>query len=241
MDRKITSIVIIVVAILLILSIPFIPKELIDQYGLIVFLVPIAILIIVLFVAVMIVNKKDHVNLLEDDRHKLIVELKEAEKQYLQHKIDKSTFDAISKKNNSALIKLESDIDFQKNKQLSKADMKKADALSSDKRKILFDLLEQKQKKVHELKIAEGSYLKRKIDEETYKKISSDIKTELISIDAQVRALQETAEIDKIKDQLKESAKEIVKQKKSSDARNVLDYMDEMEEEVFEQTVGKSD
>jgi hypothetical protein len=239
MDRKITSIGIIALAVLLIGAVFFVPKEIMDQFGLFVFLIPIVIVGVVLIIAIIIVNKKSSSNLMGDQRRTLVDGLKEAEKQYLQHKIDKTTFDSISKKNNSELIKLEAEIDFQKNKQLSKADMKKADALSADKRKILFDLLEQKQKTVHELKIADGSYLKRKIDEDTYKKISSEIKTEIITIDGQIRALQETAEIDKVKDQLKESAKEIVKQKNSSKERNKLDYMDEMEEEVFEQTVGK--
>jgi len=240
MDRKITSIGIIVIALLMILAIPFIPKELTDQFGLIVFLVPIAIIIGALFVAVLIVNKKEHVDIFQEDRQKLVAELKEAEKQFLQHKIDKNTFDTISKKNNSELIRIESEIDSQKNKNLSKEDMKKADNLSADKRKVLFDLLEQKQKKVHQLKIAENSFYKRKIDEVTFQKISSDIKTEIISLEGQIKALQETAEINKIKDQLKESAKEVLKQEKTTKERTKLDYWEELGDDVFEQTKDKN-
>ncbi|MFA6399492.1 MAG: hypothetical protein WCW44_03945, partial [archaeon] len=132
------------------------------------------------------------------------------------------------------------EIDSQKNKNLSKEDMKKADALSSDKRKILFDLLEQKQKKVHQLKIAESTFYKRKIDEETFQKISSDIKMEIISLEGQIKALQETAEINKIKEQLKESAKEIIKQEKTSKDRTKLDYWEELGEDVFEQTMNRT-
>ncbi|MFA6065071.1 MAG: hypothetical protein WC746_04485 [archaeon] len=240
MDRKITSIAIILIAVIMILAIPFIPKELTDQYGLIIFLVPIAIVIGALFLAVLLVNKKNHVDIFQEDRQKLTAELKEAEKQFLQHKIDKSTFDTISKKNHAELIRIEAEIDSQKNKNLSKEDMKKADALSSDKRKILFDLLEQKQKKVHQLKIAESTFYKRKIDEETFQKISSDIKMEIISLEGQIKALQETAEINKIKEQLKESAKEIIKQEKTSKDRTKLDYWEELGEDVFEQTMNRT-
>ncbi|MFA6399975.1 MAG: hypothetical protein WCW44_06465, partial [archaeon] len=105
MDRKITSIAIILIAVIMILAIPFIPKELTDQYGLIIFLVPIAIVIGALFLAVLLVNKKNHVDIFQEDRQKLTAELKEAEKQFLQHKIDKSTFDTISKKNHAELIR----------------------------------------------------------------------------------------------------------------------------------------
>jgi len=240
MDRKVTSIAIIVIAIIMILAIPFIPKELTDQYGLWIFLIPVAVIIGALFFAVLMVNKKNHVDIFQEDRQKLTAELKEAEKQFLQHKIDKSTFDNISRKDHSELIRIEAEIDSQKNKDLSKEDMKKADALSADKRKILFDLLEQKQKKVHQLKIAENTFYKRKIDQDTFQKISSDIKTEIISLEGQIKALQETAEINKVKEQLKESAKEVLKQEKTSKERTKLDYWEELGDDVFEQTIGKN-
>jgi hypothetical protein len=235
LNRKVTSAGIIVVAVLVILSIPFIPKEIIEQYGSAVFLAPIVVIIVALFIAILLINKKTHADLLQEERQKALVELKEAERQFLQRKIDKPTFDSITKEKNANLIKVEAGLDSLKKSNLPKEDLKKADTVSSDKHKLLFQLLNQKQLKVHELKLAETSYLKRKIDEQAFQKISSDIKKEIISLESQIKALQETEEISKIKEQLKESAKELGKQKKISSERGKQDFMEELEEDIFEQ------
>ena len=235
LNRKITSIGIVLIVVFIIVLIPFIPSEIIDEYGLIVFLAPIAVIVVVLFIAILLVNKKTHADLLQEERQKALAELKEAEKQFLQHKIDKPTFDSITKEKNASLIKVEAGLDSLKKTSLPKGEIKKADAVSSDKHKLLFQLLNQKQLKVHELKLAEGSYLKRKIDESAFQNISSDIKKEIISIESQIKALQETEEINNVKAQLKESAKELAKQKKISIERSKEDFMEELEEDIFEQ------
>jgi hypothetical protein len=235
MDRKITSFGIIILTVGAIISIPFIPPEIIEQYGPIVFAIPIGIVIIAIIVAFFMVKKKGKLEELQQERQNLIVALKESEKKYLKHKIDQPTFDKISKEKNTKLIKIEAEIDSLKSRDLSKEDLKKADTVSSDKRKVLFDLLQQKQIKIHELKIAENGYYKRKIDESTFQKIASEIKLEIISIESQIEALQQAEEINKLKAQLKESAKEIIKQKKITNARSKEDYMQEMQDDILDQ------
>ena len=234
MDRKVTSIAIIVITSLLIISIPFVPQEFVDQYGWPVLLTPLIGIVIVLFIAFFIINKQTKVSLLQEERKKITFELNEAEKQFLQHKIDKNTFDSISKEKNEALIKIEAEIDGEKKQDLPKEELKKADNLSADKKRILIGLLEQKQKKVHELKLSEQSYLKRKIDEITFQKISSDIKKEMISIESQIKVIYESGEIAKLKEILKEGAREITKQKKASAQRGTKSIEEEMEEALLE-------
>ncbi|MFA5125821.1 MAG: hypothetical protein WC462_02350 [archaeon] len=234
MDRKVTSVAIIIIAILLIILVPFVPKEIVEQYGWPVLLAPLVIIIIVLFIAFFVINKQTKVGLIQEERQKITTELKEAEKQFLQHKIDKNTFDSISKEKNAALIKVEADIDAEKKQALPKEELKKAENLSADKRRVLIGLLEQKQKKVHELKLSEQSYLKRKIDEITFQKISSDIKKEIISIESQIRVIHESGEIAKLKEILKEGAMEITKQKKVSAQRGAKSIEEEMEEALLE-------
>jgi hypothetical protein len=235
MERKLTSAGIIAVTLIAIVSIPFIPKELIGKFGFFIFLVPMGIIILAVIAAFMLVNKKSALDDLQNNRQKVLAELKEAEKHYLQRRIDKATFDSISKEKNAELISVEAEIDSSKKNALTKDDFKKADSLSSDKRKVLFELLEEKQKKIHELKLTENSFYKRKIDEGMYKKICTDINKEIISLESQIKSLQETEEISKIKKQLKESAQEIAKQKKATIERAKLDYFEELEEDIFDQ------
>ncbi len=180
------------------------------------------------------VNEKKAVQENFKEKRELINnELKIAETQFLKNKIDKMTFDNISKQKNTELISVEAKIDFKNKAVLSKDELKNLDKISENKRKILKGLLEEKQKKVLELQISEKSYLKRKIDENTFRKISSEIKSEIISIEGKIQAIQKSDEIEKIKNELKKGANEIAKQKASSQKRK--NENDIFEEEVFEQ------
>lgn len=198
----------------------------------------IVLVIVMLIVSLFIGRKKKNSqgDLLIEQRRRVLDELKAAEKSFLQHRIDKPTFDSISKEKNQELIRVESEIDAQKHMELNKEELKSAQRLSSDKKKMLLDLLAQKQKKVGELKIAEKSYLKRKIDAPAFQKISGDIKKEIISLEGRIKAVQDSEEIEKLKAQLKESASEIAKQKKFSEERKKQDYFQELEEDVIEQS-----
>jgi len=243
MERKVTSAIIVVAIIIAMIGIVFakqiIPKEIYDQYGILVIIVPVVVLVVILIVMGSVVGKNPTSTRkpkLEDRRTEITHELKEAEKKFLRHKIDKVTFDSISKKNNSELIQIESDIDSQKKQVLNESDIKKLEGVSRDKQKILQGLLEQKQKKVHELKITEKSYLKRKIDEKIFKQISSKINEEIISIDGKISAIQTTEKIKQLENELKSGAKEISKQQKSTEKRQKqLSEIEMMEDDLLSQ------
>jgi len=167
-------------------------------------------------------------------KSELLEELKAAEKKYLKHEIDKPTFDKISREKNAELIKLEAESDTKKKETMNFAEAKAMESVSKDKRKVLSDLMDQKQKKVHELKLAERGYLKRKIDEKAFKKMNSDIKQEMISIEGKIKAIQKSEEIEKIRAKLLEGAREIAKQKVSSGERKQA-QPHTFEDDVFKQ------
>jgi Na+-transporting methylmalonyl-CoA/oxaloacetate decarboxylase gamma subunit len=166
-------------------------------------------------------------------RKEIIQELKIAERQFLKNKIDKQTFDSISKTNNSELIKLEAIIDSKRKVDLTPVQIKRLDSVTQDKKKVLKDLLEQKQRKVHELQITEKSFYKRKIDDLTFKKISSEIKSEMISIEGKIKTIQQSSKIDQIKAELKKGALEVTKQRGKTEKRKTENEL--REEDLFEQ------
>jgi len=235
MKKKMLSSILIILALLSIVSIFFIPKGIVEEYGIFVYTVPFGLVIILIVIAVVISGqKKDNSNLLIE-RQQAVNALKQSEKDFLQHKIDKTTFDKLSQENNSKLIQVEAKIDISKNKGAPKSEIKKNSSISSDKRNILTGLLDQKQIKVTELKKAENSFYHRKIDEEGFRKISSTIKEEIITIDSQIKGIQDSEAIENLKEQLKEGAKEISKQKKVNKERAKEDYLGEVEEDLVKQ------
>jgi Na+-transporting methylmalonyl-CoA/oxaloacetate decarboxylase gamma subunit len=184
-------------------------------------------------VPVLVDDKKIDEDKLKEKRDELALGLKEAEKQFLKNKIDKQTFADISKTKNSELIKIESSIDSQRKINLTGDEIKELNSVSKDKKKILQDLLEQKQKKVYELQVTEKSFYKRKIDEITFKKISSEIKSEIISIEGKIKAIQKSSAVQKMKEELKKGALEVAKQKEKTQKRKSEEEI--FEEEMFEQ------
>jgi hypothetical protein len=261
MHKKAISIVLVIVILGLLITIPFMDlfitgtmintvKDLLPietDLGIELFYGVVGILVLILIIILVIVNKggrkrskkeqpkkgKFHARDARRRREEITQELKEAEKRFLKHKIDKETFDKISKEKNAELIRLEAELDTKKKERLNFEEAKALDTVSKDKRQVLSGLMEQKQKKVHELKIAERSYLKRKIDEKTFKKISSEVKQEIISIEGKIRAIHKSEEVEKLKSQLKEGAREIAKQKNNTTAR--VGTTHSFEGDVFQQ------
>lgn len=242
MNKKVISSGLIILALMVIALAFFIPASFIEEYSIFIYLFPIILSIILIGLAINLKEKKEKKKeeKKEDDelilqRQQIINAIKQSEKDYLQRKIDKETFDKFSRENNSKLIAIEAKIDVQKNKDISKSELKKNNSISSDKRNVLKGLLEQKQIKVTELKKAENGFYHRKIDENNFKKISSQIKQEIITLDAQIKGIQDSEEIKLLKEQLKEGAKEISKQKKISKELNKKEYWDEVEEDLLKQ------
>lgn len=169
---------------------------------------------------------------LKEKRNLTKIELGELEKQFLKNKIPKELFDKTTKEKHEQLIRLESLIDAKSKINLSDKDIKKINEISADKRKVLKGLFEQKMLKAHELSLTEQSYYRKKIDEVTYIKISSNIKKELVSIDSQIDLINKNDEVSKLKNQLKLGAKEIAKQKKNTKVRNLEEII---QDDVFDQ------
>ncbi|VVB75341.1 Uncharacterised protein [uncultured archaeon] len=236
MDRKVSTAIIAAICVIAAAFIVFVPKEITDQYGPIVFAAPIILVLIVVLAVFLSKKSGAPKNDLQLKRQQLLMGLKEAEKQFLQRKIDKPTFDKLSEEKNSELILVEAEIDAEKRKEVPKEELKRMEKLHADKKEIILGLLKQKQLKVHELKLAENKLYKRRITEATYQKFSSEIKSELISIEAQIKVIYANEEIAVLKEVLKEGAKEIARQKNMSEQRKKTDYFDEVGKDVLEQS-----
>ncbi len=234
MNKKMISSSLIILAVLAIASTFFFPKELVDEFGVLIYATPFVLVLLIIGIAI-VTSKEKKQNPLLDQRQQALNAIKQAEKDFLQHKIDKDAFDNLTQENNSKLIEVEAKIDVEKNKGAPKNEIKKNSSISSDKRNVLKGLLDQKQIKVTELKKAESSFYHRKIDENGFKKISSTIKQEIIRLDSQIKSIQDSEEIETLKEQLKKAASEITKQKKVSKEREKEDYLDDVEDDVIKQ------
>ena len=242
MNKKTLTTILVIFALIIIALAFFIPSDFVEEFGVFVYAIPIVLAVILLGLAFTLREKKENKNENKNENSDLILErqqtinaIKQAESDFLKHKISKETFDKFTSENNAKLISIEAKIDIQKNKGAKKEEIKKNVSVSSDKKKVLKGLLEQKQIKVTELKKAEASFYRRKIDETTFKNISSQIKQEIITIDAQIKGIQDSEEIELLKRQLKEGAREISKQKKISKELKKKDYLDEIEEDLLKQ------
>jgi hypothetical protein len=235
MAKKALAILFVFIALISAAALFLIPIELVEQFGQEIYYLPAAVLVISLALVFFFSRKITPKGEKHLKRQELLIALKEAEKQFLQHKIDKPTFDKISQEKNSELILVEAKIDMERKKDISKEDLKKVERLNENKKDIILGLLEQKQLKVHELKIAENKMYKRRINEATFQKLSSEIKMELISIESQIKAIYANEEIEALKETLKLGAKEIAKQKTMSEERKRTNYFKEVEEDVIEQ------
>ncbi|HNV01377.1 MAG TPA: hypothetical protein PKK60_03040 [archaeon] len=269
MMKKIVQIIIVILILGVILITPMflsmIPKEIINEYGLLLIIIPIilAIILFIIFLIISIIltkikntisktmikskshNEREFEKVtkgedyskfneaqLKQKRDLIKNELIEFEKQFLKNKISKDLFDNTSKEKHEQLIKIETLLDSKKKIDLSDKEIKKINEVSNDKKKILKGLFEQKLLKLHELNLTEQTYLKRKIDETIYLKISSNIKKEIISIDSQINSITKQEEINKLKSQLKDAGKEILKQKRNTKTRNLEEII---QDDLFEQ------
>jgi hypothetical protein len=221
MNKRNSTILVIIAALISIGLIPFVPAQLVDEFGPAILFSPLLIVVIVIVLVFFLYSRSQASNELANKRNVILNELSIAEKEFMQHKMDQETFDSLTQLKNTELIVVESELDLQRKKDLPKEDVERTKNLSKDKQKILLGLLNQKQLKSIELQKAEALYLKRKISENTYKKISSDIESEKVSIEAQIKSILNAEEIEHVKEQLKEGAKEIARQKKNTDKRKI--------------------
>jgi len=235
MDKKTSTVLIIVAALLAIGMIPFTPSEWVAEFGTIVFVAPIIGVALLVAIIFFIDKKSGEKNELETKRNIILNELSIAEKDFMQHKMDKDTFETFSQLKNTELIVVESEIDLKKKKDLPKEEIKAAKNLSKDKQKILLCLLGQSQLKAIQMKKSEALYLKRKLSEQTFKKITSDIESEKISIDAQIKAILNADAIAAVKEQLKAGAKEVARQKKNNTKRTVIVKESTLEDDILDQ------
>jgi len=122
-------------------------------------------------------------------KRQINAELKLLEANYLKRKISPETYNKIFREKQSQLIKLEAQISESYNTSLGKAGGKELKEVTAKKRHVLNNLLAEKRKTLNEMKIAERKYLKRAIDNSTYKRIVQENQQKLIELEVKIKDL----------------------------------------------------
>ncbi len=156
-------------------------------------------------------EKKARKDELFEQRRQYVSRLKEADSQLMKNKLSQKEFEKISRESNSKIISIDAELRLI-DSGLPKSELNQLKDVSEETRQKLKDLLDEKQKKINELKLAEQNYLKRRISENTYKKISGEIRSAIITINSKINTLKNSNNITELKARLKEEAVEVNKQ-----------------------------
>ncbi|MDD3159611.1 MAG: hypothetical protein PHQ98_01425 [Candidatus ainarchaeum sp.] len=210
-------------------------------------LIPIFIFII-LIITIIIINKVDLVNnksenkkqnltklvnldsmSLSDKKREIDEKLKISESKFLKRQIDEKTYSEISNEANKELIEIESELKLKNNEFKLNKEIEKLNYLPKNELDNAIKLLKEKAKKINESKIAQEKYLKRKLNEENYNKLNSNIKKSIIDIESKLTVIKKNNEIYKTKSELKQNTKEIIRDLK----KTKLDKEKDLEEDIF--------
>ncbi|MFH1256747.1 MAG: hypothetical protein V1494_05660 [Candidatus Diapherotrites archaeon] len=157
-----------------------------------------AVLLIMAGVGLKVWKKKESAEELVEQKNALQEELSLAEKKFMTRKLDEKSYNEMREDLQRKLISLEARIEARKmRKEFGRLSEVKAKKLEPKRRHKLNDLLNESEMLLKELSIANSKYLKRKIDEKTYRQLASEKQKRLVGIEAEINRIyrQEAAEI----------------------------------------------
>ncbi len=161
-------------------------------------------------------------------RQNVLDEIAITEKKWLKRAIDKKAFRELNEKFHKELITLEAGIEVEKiEERLKKFTEKEAEKLSRKRKPALKKLLGKKQKMLKELDRAKKLYLKRSIDEKSYRSIVKEKQEKLISIEAGITCLY--------RDEAREVMEETEKKLSITEEEALKDDAAQIAEDIVEQ------
>ncbi|MBN1940947.1 MAG: hypothetical protein JW772_02080 [Candidatus Diapherotrites archaeon] len=169
-------------------------------------------------------------NLFEEKRQ-VLNELKVIEKKYMKRELSLESYKEMLKKKHAQLIKIDSRI---LQKQAKQENLPKEDLLAVEPkdRHVLVKLLSENQRLQRELQLARAKYLKRKIDEQTYKSILHSVQESLIEIEAKIKNLRLRKSIrrafSELKQKVDEAETEVVQKEKEEAERVARDVLEQV-------------
>ena len=180
--------------------------------------------------------KQSRLHKLNRRRLQVLDSISLTEKKWLRREIDKEAFRELNERFHKELITLEAAIEIEKiEERLNKFTEKEAEKLSKKRKPLLKKLLEEKEKILKELEKARKLYLKRKIDEQTYKSIVKEKQGLLIGIEASITSLYR----DEVKEVMEQTEKKLtVTEEEALEARSekiASDVAEQIEGETIEE------
>ena len=149
-----------------------------------------AIVFIMAGVGLKIYQKKTSVDELREKKNALVDELAQAEKNFMTRKLNEKAYKELSEELQRKLISIEAEIEIRKMSEgFRKLAQVKTKKLEPKRRHNLMDLLKESEVLMKELNIANAKYLKRKIDEKTYRAISTEKQKRLVGIQSEINRL----------------------------------------------------
>ena len=158
--------------------------------------------------------KQNRLNKLEEEKARILEELKIAESKFLQHKISEDFYKKLTNEKNKRLIVIETQIEITKIEDRLKKYSEDISKLNPRRRVLVKKLFERKDIILREISKAQNAYFTRKMDEKGYKDFTNDKQSELISVEAEINRLY------------KEEAKDIIRE---AEKRMSMDEVKELE------------
>ena len=196
-------------------------------------LVFIVILAIVAFALLVIkaMFKEPAMKELLEKKNLLQEELKIAENKLLHHQLDLKAYQEISDNAQKALVEIEAGIANLEESQKQTTEKQGLESISSKKKHLLKQLLDQRNTIQGEIKIAETKYFKRKINSITYKQILKEKQSQLVQLEAEIKKIYSDATVDQIKKDLANKLKLL----EESSEKKQESYAEQIFEDVSEQ------
>lgn len=197
-------------------------------FGFIGLVFDICIAIVLLLVMAYLLHKEKGVKALEREQAEIKEAIKAANKKFMHRKISEKTFREFNEQKQKELLGVEALMDAKKvEKSIEELCKKKSSKLSAKRKHKLGELIRGKNIVLKELSLAMKRYLKRKIDDKTYRNIVKSQQKKLLEIEAKIAGLY------------KEEAREIMKQTEreleTAMGQEWEKEKDEAAEELFEQ------
>ncbi|MFH0955290.1 MAG: hypothetical protein V1777_04265 [Candidatus Micrarchaeota archaeon] len=173
------------------------------------------------------------------ERRKLLSQIEEAEKRFLNRQLTDDSFQKFKAQKQKELVETESKIAVLTKPQAEPSSADTADVASRDKHK-LKELLEKKQLINQTFAIAEQKYLKRELSEAEFSELQEKTNTDLLETDSEIKALTQNPQIKHVQAELERELKRAKFEKHAKRKRRVwaegeVQDTDEIAEELFDQ------
>ena len=190
----------------------------------------VAILIVVLIIVVLLSRGKKSTQKLFDKKRQAMEELKVAERKFLKRQISEDSYKKVLKKKQEELIKIDAALSEKQTKQKGNFKKELVSVEAKEKHRIEA-LLKQKQPLQAELEVAQKKYLKRQIDEKTYKSLLQANQSKIIELEGKIKSMKSTKDVKDVFAEIKRKVRDIEMEQQKVEQRET----ERIAKEILEQ------